>query len=123
MKDIIITEKSFKFAKRIYFLYKFLTESKKEFILSKQILRSGTSIGANVEEAISGQSTKDFLSKISISYKEARETMYWLRLLHEIDVLDKKQFISLKTDCEELLKILGSIQKTIKQKMNLTRNS
>jgi four helix bundle protein len=112
----IITDKSFKFAKRIYFLYKFLTETKKEYILSKQILRSGTSIGANIEEALGGQSSKDFLSKISISYKEARETLYWLKLLFEVDILDEKQFTSLKEDCDEILKILGSIQKTMKSK-------
>ena len=118
----IIAEKSFKFAKRIYFLYKFLTETKKEFILSKQVLRSGTSIGANVEEAIGGQSKKDFISKISISYKEARETLYWLKLLYEVNLLEENQFISLKNDCDEILKILGSIKKTMKTNYE-TRNS
>lgn len=112
----IIAEKSFNFAKRIYFLYKFLTEEKREHILSKQILRSGTSIGANVEEAIGAQSSKDFISKISISYKEARETLYWLKLLFEVNILSEKQFDSIKNDCEEILKIIGSIQKTAKSK-------
>jgi four helix bundle protein len=76
-KENLIAVKSFKFAKRIYLLYKFLLEEKKEYILSKQILRSGTSIGANVEEAIGAQSKKDFISKLSIAYKKARETHYW----------------------------------------------
>ena len=110
----VIAEKSFAFAKRIYFLYKFLTEEKKEYILSKQILRSGTSIGANVEEAIGAQSKKDFLSKISISYKEARETLYWIKLLFEVKIIKEKEFESIKVDCDEILRILGSIQKTIK---------
>ena len=118
----IIAEKSFSFAKRIYFLYKFLTEEKKEHILSKQILRSGTSIGANVEEAIGALSPKDFISKISISYKEARETLYWLKLLYEVNILNEKQFNSIKSDCEEILKILGSIQKTAKAKNQPTNS-
>ncbi len=78
-KDNVIQEKSFAFAVRIVHLYKFLTEEKIEFILSKQLLRSGTSIGANVEEAIGGQSSRDFYAKLSISYKEARESKYWIR--------------------------------------------
>ena len=82
IKGNVVATKSFEFAKRIYFLYKFLTEEKGEFILSKQILRSGTSIGANIEEAIGAQSKKDFLSQIAVAYKEARETHYWLRLLY-----------------------------------------
>mgnify|MGYP003975702731 CR=1 FL=1 len=114
-KENIVAEKSFKFAKRIYFLYKFLIEDKREYILSKQLLRSGTSIGANIEEAIGGQSKKDFISKISIAYKEARETDYWLRLLHEVNILNETEFQSIKTDCEELMKIIGSIQLASKQ--------
>lgn len=119
----IIAEKSFTFAKRIYFLYKYLTEEKKEFILSKQILRCGTSIGANVEEAIGAQSAKDFISKISISYKEARETLYWIKLLFAIDLINKIEFKSIEADCNEILKILGSIQKTMKMNSNKKRNS
>lgn len=80
MKFSIAADKSFKFSIRIMNLYKYLTRIKKEYILSKQILRSGTSIGANIEEALGGQTTKDFFSKITISYKETRETMYWLKL-------------------------------------------
>ena len=96
--------------------YKFenLTKDKKEFILSKQLIRSGTSIGANVEEAIGAQSKNDFISKISISYKEARETLYWLSLLTDSGFLNKQQSDTLVCDCEELLKILGSILRTSK---------
>lgn len=116
--DNIIQQKSFAFAIRIVNLYKFLISEKKEFVLSKQLLRSGTSIGANVEEAIGGQSEKDFLSKISIAYKEARESMYWLKLLRATDYLTEEQSKSLLNDAEEICKILGKIQITFK-----TRNS
>jgi len=80
-----------------------LCEDKKEFVLSKQILRSGTSIGANIEEAIGAHSNKYFLSKLSIAYKEARETHYWLRLLHDSHMLNESEVISILSDCEELL--------------------
>ncbi|MEN9598637.1 MAG: hypothetical protein RL596_948, partial [Bacteroidota bacterium] len=90
-------------------------KEKKEFALAKQILRSGTSIGANIEESIGAQSRKDFLSKISIAYKETRETHYWLRLLNDSDFLTDKEFKSLSADCEELLKIIGAIQTTTKK--------
>ena len=113
MKENIIRDKSFNFALRIVKLSKFLIEKKSEYVLSKQILRSGTSIGANIEEAIGGQSKKDFLNKISIAYKEARETDYWLRILEGSGYIDKKMYNSLSKDCEELMKILGSIKKTI----------
>ncbi|MEK7202933.1 MAG: four helix bundle protein [Patescibacteria group bacterium] len=116
MKDNIIKTKSYKFAIRIINLYKYLTVNKKEYILSKQILRSGTSIGANVEEAIDGQSKKDFISKLSIAYKEARETRYWINLIVDSCILEKKLSISLLSDCEEICKIIGKIQKTIKNK-------
>ena len=115
-QDNIIQQKSFAFAVRIVNLYKFLTSDKKEFVLSKQLLRGGTSIGANVEEAIGGQSEKDFLSKISIAYKEARESMYWLKLLQATDYLTKEQAQSLLLDAEELCKIIGKIQTTIKSR-------
>ena len=85
--DNIIQEKSFAFAIRIVNLYKYLTNEKKEFVLSKQILKSGTSIGANIEESIGAQSDKDFLNKISISYKEARESIFWLKLLQATNYL------------------------------------
>ncbi|MCO5250010.1 MAG: four helix bundle protein [Candidatus Kapabacteria bacterium] len=105
----IIQDKSFAFAIRIVNLYKYLLAEKKEFVLSKQLLRSGTSIGANVEEAIGGQSKKDFIAKISIAYKEARETMYWLKLLKATQYLEEKEADSILHDVEELCKILSSI--------------
>ena len=107
-------DKSYDFALRIIKLYKYLIAEKKKYVLAKQILRSGTAIGANIEEAIGGQSRRDFLAKISISYKESRETHYWLRLLRDSNFLKKDVAQSLLGDCEELLKILGSIQKTVK---------
>lgn len=109
--DNPILEKSFTFAIRIVRLYQHLTSEKKEFVLSKQLLKSGTSIGANVEEGIGGISRKDFRAKLSIAYKEARETKYWLRLLHATDYITEKAFNSLMKDCEELLKILYVIVK------------
>ena len=96
MKENVVQQKSFAFAIRVVNAYKYLTEQKKEFVLSKQLLRWGTSIGANVEEATGGQSKKDFIAKISISYKEARETKYWLNLLTATDYLDEKLSKSLK---------------------------
>ncbi len=119
-KDNIIQQKSFAFAIRIINLYKYLCDEKREFVLSKQLLRSGTSIGANVEEAIGGQSDKDFLSKMSIAYKESRETLYWLKLLFETKYLNKEQFENLHNEAEELCKIIGKIQITMK---NVIRNS
>ncbi|MDZ4205431.1 MAG: four helix bundle protein [Bacteroidales bacterium] len=118
--DNIVQQKSFSFAIRIVNVYKHLTETKKEFILSKQLLRSGTAIGANVEESIGGQSDKDFLSKISIAYKEARETIYWLKLLQATDYLSEQVANSLLMDAEEICKILGKIQITIKNKLRIT---
>jgi len=116
--DNPIQTKSYAFALWIVTLYRFLCDEKKEFVLSKQIVRSGTSIGANIEEAIGGQSNKDFLSKVSIAYKEARETHYWLRLLRDSDILDAKHAGSVIEDCEELLKLSGSIIRTTKQKIS-----
>jgi len=112
----IIQQKSFAFAIRIVNLYKYLRNEKKEFVLSKQILRSGTSIGANVEESIGGQSDKDFFTKLTISYKEARETVYWLKLLLATDYISQEQADSLLKDAEEICKILGKIQITLKQR-------
>jgi len=114
VKENIVQQKSYSFAIRIVKLYKFLVEKKKEFVLSKQILRSGTSIGANIEEAIGGESKRDFICKMSIAYKEARETHYWIRILHDSKFLTTKQFDSLIKDCEELIKIISKIQKTSK---------
>ncbi|MBU0483122.1 MAG: four helix bundle protein [Proteobacteria bacterium] len=117
MKENVVQEKSYAFALRIVKLYRWLGEKKKEFVLAKQILRSGTSIGANVEEAIGGQSDKDFRSKMVIAYKESRETHYWLRLLHDSEFIDDIAYQSLILDCEELLKIIGSITKTMREKI------
>lgn len=110
----IIQTKSYAFAVRIIKLYQYLIKEKKEYNLSKQILRSGTSIGANIEEAIGGQSKRDFFAKITISYKEARETHYWLRLLKDTQYITEKQSKSLISDIEEILKIIGKIQTTIR---------
>lgn len=110
----VIQTKSYAFAVRIVRLYQHLVSSKKEFVLSKQILRCGTSIGANVEEAIGGQSRADFVSKLSIAYKEARETSYWLRLLKDTDYLNQSEFESIHADAEEPCRIIASIQKSTK---------
>lgn len=107
--DNIIVDKSKFFALRIIKLYKYLCEEKKEFVLSKQLLRSGTSIGANVREAIRGQSKADFVFKLNISLKEASESEYWLELLHESDYISTKEFESIHSDCVEVIKILTSI--------------
>jgi four helix bundle protein len=115
MKDNVIMDKSYDFALRTAKLYLFLREEKKEFEMSKQILRSGTSIGANVEEAIGGQSRKDFASKLGIAYKEARETKFWLRLLTDTKLITPAVSSSMLNECEELLRILGSILKTIRR--------
>ncbi len=115
MKENIIKNKSFEFALRIVKLYKYLCENKHEFVLSKQLLRSGTSIGANIREAEHGQSKADFIHKLSISLKEANESDYWIELLYHADYIDKNQYISIKTDAEEMLKLLVSIIKTSKR--------
>ena len=109
-----LEEKSFQFAIRIVELNRFLINDKKEFVMSKQILRSGTSIGANVAEAQYAQSKADFLTKMHISLKEANETKYWLRLLHATNYLDESHR-SYLSDCDELLRLLISTCKTTKQ--------
>ena len=108
----IIVDKSKAFAIRIINLYKYLCDEKKEYVLSKQLLRSGTSIGANVKEAIRGQSKDDFAHKMNISLKEASESEYWLELLYETDYITEQQFNSIIGDCTELIKILTSIIKS-----------
>ena len=105
------------FAKRIVNLYKFLTTDKHEFVMSKQLLRSGTSIGANIAEALCGFSRKDFLAKMNISFKESVESAYWLNLLHDTEYLTDKQYQSLRDDCEEIIKLLSSITKTTSQSL------
>lgn len=110
--------KTYSFALRIIKAYKFLTEEKKEFILSKQMLRSGTSIGAMVRESKFAQSKLDFINKLSIGLKEANETLYWLELLHDSGYIDEEVFLSIRSDCNEIVSILASIVKTSKQTLN-----
>ena len=110
----IVEIKSFDFAVRIVKLYQHLTENKKEYILSKQLLRSGTSIGANVAEAQKAQSKADFYTKMTISLKEANETHYWLKLLHRTDYLSDREFESISLDINDLISILVAITKKIK---------
>lgn len=112
--DNVVVIKSKKFALRIINMYKYLCESKKEYTISKQVLRSGTSIGANIKEAIRGQSKRDFYAKLYISLKEASETEYWLELLYESNYIFENDFISIYHDCQELIKLLVSITKTQK---------
>lgn len=109
MKKNVVQNKSFDFAVRIVNLYKYLIKSKNEFVLSKQLLKSGTSIGANISEAVDAQSRKDFVSKMNIALKETSETKYWLRLLHETNYINDKAYASINKDCCELHKILSSI--------------
>ena len=113
MNENIVFEKSKAFAIRIVKLYKHLNE-KSEFIMSKQLLRSGTSIGANIAEAECGISKKDFLVKMYIAFKECSETKYWLELLYSTEYLSEAEYNSIITDCDELLKLLTSITKTAK---------
>lgn len=110
----IVVDKSKQLALRIIKLYKYLMNDKKEYVLSKQLLRSGTSIGANVREAIRGQSKPDFYSKLNIALKEADETEYWIELLYESEYITKAQFESIYKDCEEVISLLVSITKTQK---------
>ncbi len=114
MKENVVQAKSYAFAIRIVKAYRYLCEQQKEYVLSKQLLRSGTSVGANIEEAIGGQSRKDFFAKLSIAYKEARESQYWIKLLRDTQYLSTEQSDSLLQDADELLRIIGSIQKTIR---------
>ena len=113
MENIIET-KSFRFAIRVVNLYKYLCNEQKEYTLSKQLLRSGTSIGANVAEAQQAQSRADFISKLSIALKETTETKYWLRLLHATDYITCAEFDSVMSDCVEIEKLLVSIIRTTK---------
>ena len=113
----IIADKSKKFAIRIINLYKYLLKEKKEYILSKQLVRSGTSIGANVAEAICAISKKDFTAKMYIAYKECSESLYWIELLYATEYLDEKAFDSIWTQCKELHKILSSITKSSEERI------
>jgi four helix bundle protein len=121
--DNVIQIKSYAFALKIVKTYQYLVEEKKEFVLSRQLLKSGTSIGANTEEALGGQTDRDFYTKFNIVYKEARETHFWLRLLRDSNILSGEQADSLLKDCEEILKIVGSINKTLKSKLYPNNNS
>jgi len=121
MKENVIKTKTYQFAVRIVKLNKFLTNEQKEYVLSKQILRSGTSIGSNTEEADAGQSKKDFIAKLSIALKEAKETHYWLRLLLDSEYITKQMFDSLMQDCEEIIFILTKILQT--SRVNLNKNN
>lgn len=114
-KDNIIMQKSYGFALQIIKTYKSLIE-KKEFVLSKQILRSGTSIGANVHEAVGSESKKDFIHKLGIAVKEARETSYWLNLLRDSEYLTIDEFDRLNNSCDEIIRILNSIILTTKER-------
>lgn len=113
-EDNIILDKSFQFGLRIVKLFIYLRETKVERELCIQLLKSGTSIGANIEEAIGGSSKKDFIHKLEIAYREARETKYWLRILKDSSLLDEKMASSFINDCEELIKLLNSIINTSK---------
>lgn len=117
MSKSLVMDKSKSFALRIIKLYVFLKDEKKEYVLSKQLLRSGTSVGANIKEALRGQSKKDFHMKMCIALKEIAETEYWLELLHESDFLTKQQFDNIYYDCHEIIKMLASITKTVKNEL------
>jgi four helix bundle protein len=121
MKENVILNKTFEFAVRIVNLYKYLTTEKKEFVMSKQILRSGTSMGANAEEADSGQSKKDFIAKMEIVLKEGKETRYWLRLLNRTEYIDNKIFDSMLSDCNEIIAIVTAIIVTARK--NIKNNT
>ena len=117
MKDNIIRNRSYAFAVRIVNLYKYLAESKREFVLSKQVLRSGTSIGAMVKESEHAESKADFIHELSIALKEANETEYWLMLLKDTNYLNLLEYEGIKNDISELIKLLASIIKTSKSKV------
>ena len=116
MKENVVKKKSFDFAVRIVKLYQFLNEDKREFILSKQLLRSGTSVGAMVREAEHAESMADFKHKMAIAQKEMNESIYWLELLKETDFLNENQFLSINKNAVEIIKILTSILKTSKKR-------
>ena len=111
--DSVLKQKSMRFAQRTVRLYQYLTKDKQEYVMSKQVLRSGTSIGANIAEAIYGSSRKDFAAKLQIARKEASETLYWLELLNSCDYIPNDLYRSLHADCQELMQMLTSSIKTI----------
>lgn len=113
-KDNVVQDKSYAFAVKIVKTCTSIMKEHNEYILSKQLIRSGTSVGANIEEAIGGQSRKDFFAKLTISYKETRESHYWIRLLKDTGYLTQDKATELLIDCDELLRIIGAIQKSIR---------
>ena len=117
-RESVVGEKSLAFGKRIAKCYRYLRDKKKETVMSKQLLRCGTSIGANVREGLYAQSRKDFISKLNIALKEAGETDYWLDVIHSAEYFTDEEFNSLKSDNDELLKLLTSIIKTTKANSN-----
>ena len=118
MRENLIESKSMAFAIQIVRLYQDLTAEQREYVLSKQLLRSGTSIGANIREAVQGFSRKDFVYKMNIALKECSETLYWLELLHETDYLSDKAYQRISSEAMDLLKLLTSIVKTAKQTLS-----
>lgn len=117
MKESILRTKSYKFAIRIVNFFQFLRKEKKEYVLSKQILKSGTAIGALIKEAEFGQSRADFVNKMQIASKEANETDYWLNILRDTGFINNKMFQSLNDDCQELIKLLVATVKTAKKRI------
>lgn len=117
-ESLAVQKKSRLFAVRIVRLCQYLTTEQKEFTLSKQILRSGTSIGANIAESSCAFSRKDFLSKMYVAFKECNETLYWLDLLHDTDYLTDRAYLSLYSDCKELHRLLSAITKTTREYLN-----
>lgn len=114
----VVEERSYQFSIRIINLYKYLDENKRIYDIARQLLRSGTAIGAFIKEAVHAQSKADFLNKMNVALKEANETIYWLSLLHDTNYLKDNEFLSINNDCEELLKLLISIVKTTKNNLN-----
>lgn len=123
MADSVVFERSKLFATRIINLYKYLVSEKKEYILSDQIFRSGTSIGANIAEGRYAQTKADFIAKYSIAVKECSETMYWIDLLYDNSYINQQEYESIKTDAEEILKLLIASIKTAKKKLELEKRN
>ena len=119
MKENVLKIKSFRFAIRIVNLYKFLCDTKKEYVLSKQVLRSGTSVGAMIREAEHSESKADFVHKMAVAQKETNETLYWLELLYETAFISKNEFESINTDAIELIKLITGSIKTAKSKLTI----
>lgn len=118
MKRNVVKEKSFSFSIRIVKLYQFLVSDKKEYVLSKQLLRSGTSVGAMIRESEHAETKKDFIHKMAIAQKEINETIYWLELLKETEYLNREHFLNINTDAVEIIKLITSIIKSTKNNIN-----